>query len=106
MKKSELNELSKNSKNFILCVYYGNDNRWDQNLLNSIQQKLGCECNKFDGLQANFIYYTYDEAMAALFVVRGMNVLAQVGNIGKPPSKQSLDKAIKIMQESYRSENE
>jgi hypothetical protein len=90
-----------NPKRYILCVYYGNDKRWNQELLDGIQSKLGRSC---DGLQADFVYHSYNEAIAALFIVRGMSVLAQVGNMGKPPSKQATNEAIRIMQESYRPE--
>lgn len=99
--------MTRNSKPFYtLCVYYGNDKRWNQELLNIIQQKLGRECNGLDGLQADFKYASYDEAIAALFIIRGMNIRAQVGDIGNQPSKRALDEAQRVMIESYRTENE
>jgi hypothetical protein len=89
-----------------LKVYYGNDQRWNQSLLNIIQEKLKRMCDGFDGLQADFVYHTYNEATAALFVVRGLNVRAQIGETGMGPSERAIWEAQQIMQEAYRKEHE
>lgn len=90
----------------MLYVYYGEGERWNYSLLASIKKKLRKRCIGFDGLQADFRYTNRDEAIAALFIVRGMNIKAQVGNLGQEPSQQALDEAQAIMQETYKSEHE
>lgn len=89
-----------------LSVYYGVITRWDHALLQRVQQTLGRECVRFDGLQANFEFDSQKEALAALFVVRGMDLYAQVGNIGEGPPQHALDAARAIMQENYLKEFE